>query len=276
MAPLAHTLALLAMTVATMANEVKLLDMAQDSFDDQYQGCRPAMTAALPALNHSEFHQNRVFAHYWGQAAAEWQRRGSPVSPLSSEQATAVMAFTMGVYGIFNIMVHNAGRSRQDYRDKFHYKTLHFLLTDALATLRNAQKGECLDVFRQDCGFRFEAQPGDTVWFGEFMMTSLRPTPGSWCLMETMFQVHTCQGAGIQSFSQQPESKWVLIPPFETFEVTEVTQEWNQTQILLRSTGTSSKYNCEWLKGGSIPIASFHLGGLLLATTALALATEML
>ncbi|EDL16578.1 ADP-ribosyltransferase 1, isoform CRA_d [Mus musculus] len=32
------------------------LDMAPASFDDQYAGCLADMTAALPDLNHSEFH----------------------------------------------------------------------------------------------------------------------------------------------------------------------------------------------------------------------------
>ncbi|XP_039569285.1 GPI-linked NAD(P)(+)--arginine ADP-ribosyltransferase 1-like [Passer montanus] len=116
MATLAHTLALLAM--ATTAVEMIPLDMAQDSFDDQYRGCGPAMTAALPALNSSEFQQNPVFAQAWSKATAEWQRRGSPLSPLASPaQAIALMAYTMkDVYKKFNDAVRVAGRSSQEYR----------------------------------------------------------------------------------------------------------------------------------------------------------------
>ncbi|XP_066193599.1 erythroblast NAD(P)(+)--arginine ADP-ribosyltransferase-like [Sylvia atricapilla] len=247
MAPLAHTLALLAMAVATMANKVKLLDMAQDTFDDQYRGCGPAMTTALPALNRSDFQKNPFFALVWEEAVAEWQRRGSRVSPLSSpEQAIAIMAYTMGAHGVFNIAVRVAGRSPQEYRDHFNFKMLHFLLTDALATLRDTQKGECLDMFRRECGVQTEAQHGDTVRFGQFTPMSLgKATSG--CSVETVFQVHTCHGVDIGLFSDDPGNWGVLIPPFETFEVNEVTREGNKSQIHLRSTGTFSKYNCEWL-----------------------------
>ncbi|NXU64563.1 NRT2 ribosyltransferase, partial [Horornis vulcanius] len=245
------TLALLAMAMATAAIiEVVPLDMALDSFDDQYWGCAPAMTVALPALNRSEFQKNPLFTEAWPEAVAEWQSRGSPVSPLSSQdQAIALMTFTMDTYGPFNIAVHTAGRSPQEYRDNFHFKSLHFLLTQALATLRAPLKGQCLDVSLQVCAVLFEARRGDTVRFGQFMIMSLDKATGGGCPEETVFQVHTCHGAGIQSFSQHPEFNWVLIPPFETFEVTQFTQEGGKVQIQLRSTGTSSKYNCEWLKG---------------------------
>ncbi|XP_066193347.1 NAD(P)(+)--arginine ADP-ribosyltransferase 1-like [Sylvia atricapilla] len=278
MAPLAHTLALLAITMATLAPVVFPLDMALNSFDDQYQGCGPAMMAAFPALNHSEFQKNPVFAWLWPVAVAEWQKQGSPLSPLASQdQAIAIMAYMMDVclQSLFNVAMHNAGRSPQEYRDNFHFKTLHFLLTDALATLKDTQKGQCLDVFRKECGVRIEANRGDTIRCGQFTTMSLsEPTVA--CSVETVFQVHTCHGVDIGLFSKYPENKEVLIPPYETFEVIQVTQEGNKSQIRLRSTGTFSKYNCEWLKGGSISTAPFHLGGLLLATRALAVATRIL
>ncbi|NXQ23147.1 NARE ribosyltransferase, partial [Peucedramus taeniatus] len=249
MAPLAHTLALLAMAVATTATKVVTLDMARDSFDDQYQGCGPAMTAALPALNRSEFQQNPLFAQVWVKAAATWQRQGPPESPLSPDQATAIMAFTMdGLYSEFNAAVRVAGRSRQEYRDNFHFKTLHFLLTDALATLRDTLKGQCRHVFQRVCGVRIEAQLGGTVRFGEFT-PALLSKPAGECPNGTVVEVRTCHGVEIQLFTKHPEEEGVLIPPFETFKVSQVTQEGDKTQIQLQSTETFSKYNCEWLRG---------------------------
>ena len=145
MALLPLTLALLTMTVATTALTMPL-DMAPDSFDDQYQGCGLAMKEALPALNRTEFHNNPHFAKLWPMARDMWQSRGSPVSPLlSPDQAIAIMACTMLYQGDqFNEEVRVAGRSPQD---NFHFKTLHFLLTDALATLRDAQGQKCHLVF---------------------------------------------------------------------------------------------------------------------------------
>ncbi|NXA74308.1 NARE ribosyltransferase, partial [Thryothorus ludovicianus] len=174
MATLALTLTLLPMAVATAAVEVVPLDMAPDSFDDQYRDCGPAMTKELPALNCSEFQQNPLFAEVWEKAAAEWQRRGLPESPLSSDQAIAIMAYTMeGLYEKFNEAVRTAGSSSQVYRDKFHYKTLHFLLTQALVTLRDSQVLQCHDVFRGVRGVHFTAECGQQVRFSQFSSTSL-------------------------------------------------------------------------------------------------------
>ncbi|XP_064263212.1 erythroblast NAD(P)(+)--arginine ADP-ribosyltransferase-like isoform X2 [Passer domesticus] len=282
MAPLAQTLALLAMAMVTTAVKMIPLDMAQDSFDDQYQGCGPAMTAVLPALNCCEFQQNPLFAQAWPMATVEWQSRGSPLSPLSSPaQAIALMAYTMDeLYREFNAAVRTAGRSRQEYWDNFHFKMLHFLLTQALVTLRDAQGRQCHNVSRGVEGVRFKAEQGDIVRFGQFASASQSAKTAKGFGIDTVFQVHTCHGVEIREFSKYPGEKEVLIPPFETFKVIKVSQEGDSVRIQLCSTGTFSKYNCEWLggdsTGGSVPRASFHLGGLLLTTTALAVVTGIL
>ncbi|XP_054149839.1 erythroblast NAD(P)(+)--arginine ADP-ribosyltransferase-like [Melozone crissalis] len=279
MTPLAQTLALLALAMATTALDVIPLDMAPDSFDDQYRGCGPAMKAALLTLSWSEFEQNKEFVEVWGKAMATWQSRGPPESPLSPDQAIAIMAFTMTDPRTFNDVVRVVGHSPQEYRDNFHFKTLHFLLTDALATLRDAQKGQCREAFLKVCGTQFEAQHGDTVRFGHFMPVFPSKQIGE-CPGETMLELRTCHGVEITLFSEHPEPEIVLIPPFETFKVTQYTHQGDKTQIQLHSSGTYSKYNCEWLggdtTGGSVQSAPFHVGGLLLASTALAVATGIL
>ncbi|NWI81309.1 NARE ribosyltransferase, partial [Dryoscopus gambensis] len=208
MAPLAHTLALLAMTVATTAIEEVPLDMAPNSFDDQYLNCSSAMTAALPALKRSEL-QNPVFAEIWAGTAEQWEGQQPPASPLlSQDQATAVSVYLMNdLYDDFIVAMREAGRSSQEYRDKFHLKALHFLLTDAMARLRDAQGQKCHCVVR-------EAQRGDTVRFGQFVSSTLcnetTPDLGT----GTVFQVETCHGVGIPESFYYFSKKEVLIPPF--------------------------------------------------------------
>ncbi|KAF4791664.1 NAD(P)(+)--arginine ADP-ribosyltransferase 2 [Turdus rufiventris] len=279
MALLALTLALLAMTVATTAIEEKLLDMAPDSFDDQYQKCRRIMEDQLPTMNISDSQKNSLFSQVWPKAVAEWQRRGSSVSPLSSPgQAIAIMAYTMGdLYKEFNKKVREAGHSRQEYWDNFHFKTLHFLLTDALATLGDSQKGKkCHFVLRGVKNKLFKAQPGAIIRFGQFASSTLRENIIHRFGTTTVFKVQTCHGAYIKAFSYFPNEEEVLIPPFEKFNVTKVIKDGEKVQIHLDSIGTYSKYNCEWLRGGSVPRVPCHLAGLLLATTALAMATGIL
>uniref|UniRef100_A0A8C3TJ20 NAD(P)(+)--arginine ADP-ribosyltransferase n=1 Tax=Catharus ustulatus TaxID=91951 RepID=A0A8C3TJ20_CATUS len=252
MALLALTLALLTMTVATTDIEEKPLDMALDSFDDQYQGCGPAMRAELPDLNCSEFQNNPLFAQVWPKAVAKWQSEGSPVSPLSSSaQAIAIMTYTMSdLYRRFNKKVREAGRSPQEYRDNFHFKTLHFLLTNALTTLRAAQGQQCRWVYRGVRMYKFKANVGDIVRFGQFASSTLCKNVSEGFGTTTMFKVKTCHGADIQAFSAHPKEEEVLIPPYEKFKVTRVVEKGEKVEIHLDSSETYSKYNCEWLRGG--------------------------
>ncbi|XP_039575482.1 erythroblast NAD(P)(+)--arginine ADP-ribosyltransferase-like [Passer montanus] len=247
MALLAHTLALLALTVATVAIKVVPMDLAEDSFDAGYEGCVPAMNAKLQDLYFSELHNNPLFAWGWVTAKDEWQRRGSPVSPLASHwQALALMAYTSeDIYKEFNAAILRAGRSHQEYQDNFHFKTLHFLLTDALATLRHAQNEQCYNVFRGVRGVRFQAQKGDTVRFGQFTSTSKSKKVALRFGTDTIFEVRTCYGADIRQFSMFPEEEEVLIPPFEMFEVTKVNWDGEMTWISLYSVGSLTKHNCE-------------------------------
>ncbi|XP_037982900.1 NAD(P)(+)--arginine ADP-ribosyltransferase 2-like [Motacilla alba alba] len=247
---LAQTLALLAMTVVTVAVKVVPLDMAHDSFNDQHWDCSPAMIAKLPALHWSESQQNPLFAQAW-------------------PQAIAVMDYMMDdLYKEFNKAVRTAGSSSQEYQNNFHFKTLHFLLTDILVMLRNTWGPGCHYVYRGVRWVWFKAEHGDIVGFGQFTSASQSEGTAKVFGTDTVFHVHTWHSVEIQNFSYYPHEKEVLIPLFETFEVIKVSQEGESAWIQLRSTGTFSNYNCEWLRGGSVPRAPFQLRGLLLGTTA--------
>uniref|UniRef100_A0A8C5J1V8 NAD(P)(+)--arginine ADP-ribosyltransferase n=1 Tax=Junco hyemalis TaxID=40217 RepID=A0A8C5J1V8_JUNHY len=218
-----------------IAIKVVPLDMARDSFDDQYRGCSPAMMAVLPALHNFEFQVNPLFTQTWVKAEAEWRKRGSPVSPLASPaQAVALMAYTTkDIYKDFNAAVRVAGHSRQEYRNNFHFKTLHFLLTK-----------QCHHVFRGVHDVRFQARRGQKVRFGQFTSTSLSKEVAQKYGTDTIFEVQTCHGVDIQAFSFYLSNQEVLIPPYETFKVTKITRNGKKAWITLRSSGTYSKHNC--------------------------------
>ncbi|XP_056341826.1 erythroblast NAD(P)(+)--arginine ADP-ribosyltransferase-like [Oenanthe melanoleuca] len=189
------------------------------------------------------------------------------------------MAYTMDdLYEEFNKNMRVAGCTPQEYRDNFHFKTLHFLLADALATLRAAQKEEqkCRCVLLWIGKNQYKANVGDTVRFGQFAQGSTCGSVVYSLETATMFEVQTCHGVVIPARSVYP-SEEVLIPPFEKFKVTKVNGDGKSTfSMQLESIGTYSKYNCEWLTGGSVPRAPCHIGGLFLATIVLAMGTSIL
>ncbi|XP_039947350.1 NAD(P)(+)--arginine ADP-ribosyltransferase 2-like [Hirundo rustica] len=277
MAPLARTLALLAMAMATVAIKELPLDMAPNSFDDQYLKCTDTMPENLLDLQLSDFCGNKMFAKNWMKAEADWVVEGSIPHSLTPDEAIALWAYTMKelhLYKQFNEAVCVAGSSKWKYRNEFHFKSLHFLLTQALQKLRNPN--QCYDVFRGVKNTRFKVKKNDKVRFGQFASSSMSEDVAQDFGQDTLFKVHTCHGVDIQEFSKYPEEEEVLIPPFEIFSVTDVRKEGNTMVIELHSTGNGSNYDCEWLNGGSLPRNSPHLGVLLLATVAMAVVTGTL
>ncbi|NXW52122.1 NARE ribosyltransferase, partial [Nyctiprogne leucopyga] len=230
------------------------LDMAPTSFDDQYRGCGRMMEEELEELNRTEFTNNSVYAEAWTLASAEWRsRRGRVPQPrvLRPEQAVALLAYTLQspLHGAFNAAVRKAGRSREEYLGTFHFKVLHFLLSEALRALRDARPHRCHRVYRGIRGIRFTARHRQSVRFGHFTSASLRKESTLPFGQDTFFSVETCYGIPIRDFSFFPEEEEVLIPPFESFEVTNVTRDGDRALIQLHSQAALSTYNCELVKG---------------------------
>uniref|UniRef100_A0A8C3VDU4 NAD(P)(+)--arginine ADP-ribosyltransferase n=1 Tax=Catagonus wagneri TaxID=51154 RepID=A0A8C3VDU4_9CETA len=242
------------------------LDMALASFDDQYAGCATAMTAALPDLNRTEFHANKVYADGWVQASSQWQERQAwgpqwGVSPtrlppppgFREEHGVALLAYTANspLHKEFNAAVREAGRSRAHYLHHFSFKTLHFLLTEALQLLSSGQRPpRCHQVFRGVQGLRFRpAGPGAAVRLGGFASASLQNVAAQQFGEDTFFGIWTCLGALIKGYSFFPGEEEVLIPPFETFQVVNASRPaQGPVRIYLRALGKRSTYNCEYIK----------------------------
>ncbi|CAO2582369.1 GPI-linked NAD(P)(+)--arginine ADP-ribosyltransferase 1 [Lemmus lemmus] len=243
------------------------LDMAPASFDDQYVGCAADMIAALADLNHSEFQTNKVYANGWALANTQWQERrawesawGLSPSPLPppppgfrDEHGVALLAYTANspLHKEFNAAVREAGRSRAHYLHHFSFKTLHFLLTEALQLLGSQRSRGCRQVYRGVHGLRFRpAGPGATVRLGGFASASLKNVAAQQFGEDTFFGIWTCLGAPIRGYSFFPGEEEVLIPPFETFQVVNSSRPaQGPARIYLRALGKRSTYNCEYIKG---------------------------
>lgn len=153
-------------------------------------------------------------------------------------------------------------RAWREYLRSFRFKVLHFLLTEALKDLRSTwSQPRCLHVYR-GVTVCFVTSLGQIVCFGQFASTSLLKNISLSYGTSTVFEVETCYGADIRHFSDYPEEEEVLIPPFETFKVTNVTHEGNETYIHLRSHGVHSNYNCTWFRGDVPEVGTLQLGWL--------------
>nr|XP_038034723.1 erythroblast NAD(P)(+)--arginine ADP-ribosyltransferase-like isoform X1 [Anas platyrhynchos] len=265
----------------------KVMDMAWDSFDDQYQDCSHMMEEKLKTVNRTEF-KNKVYADTWREAAEYWQKQwGNSNRPqvLPQEQAVAVLAYTDSgdLSNQLNKATLEGGRSHKHYFQSFPFKMLHFLLTEAVHTLQKTQSPKCNSVYRGIKGIRFTAQLKETVRFGHFASTSLERKVAESFGTDTFFFVKTCYGVSIRSFSFRPYQEEVLIPPYEVFKVTNVIHHTDGTHIHLDSHSTHSNYNCALLNekrckaqpcvfsaGTSSPREPPHLWSLLLAAAALA------
>ncbi|NXG06375.1 NRT2 ribosyltransferase, partial [Sakesphorus luctuosus] len=228
------------------------LTMVPNSFDDQYRGCRNKMAKAVRALNLTEFASNSDYSKAWGKATVKWQSRPSMGSRLRPEEAIALMAYTMeeGLYLEFNKATREGGISRRHYLYNFRFKVVRFLLTKPLDDLRKEKSHpKCLHVFQGVEGVQFATEPRWIIHFGQFASTSLLKNVSEHYGTDTLFEVDTCHGANIQDFSYYLEEEEVLIPPFETFKVTNVSHQSHTTFIQLCSHGVHSKFNCAWLRG---------------------------
>ncbi|XP_068536405.1 erythroblast NAD(P)(+)--arginine ADP-ribosyltransferase-like [Anas acuta] len=225
------------------------MDMAQNSFDDRYQGCRNKMKVALKKVHHAEF-KNHILADAWKEAKKKWKNSNRPQG-LPRDYALAVLAYTADtdLYKEFNTAVRDGGRSRDYYLQSFPFKTLHFFLTVALQTLRKAQGHKCYNVYRGVRGIQFTASQHHTVRFGQFASASLNESIAQEFGQDTFFIVYTCHGVSIKHFSFFAKEDEVLIPPYEVFKVTKFTQDRNGNVIHLRSRGARSTYKCALVKG---------------------------
>ncbi|MGH0118524.1 UNVERIFIED_CONTAM: hypothetical protein FKN15_015202 [Acipenser sinensis] len=211
-----------------------LMDLAEESLDDQYIGCRNEMLKTVEETHlPSELNRDAEFQSAWKRAGKEMGERIQ--TKLNSEQATAIYVFTMNaVYKEFNRAVRTGGTNYTE----FPFKALHFHLTDALKTLKS-MKPKCYEVFR---GVKNHTKVvGNIVRFGQFTSTSVNKSVAERFGKETLFTIRTCLGASIKKYSAYSNEKEVLIPPFEKFKVMEV----NGTEIRLENIEDHESYfNC--------------------------------
>ncbi|KAF3687456.1 GPI-linked NAD(P)(+)--arginine ADP-ribosyltransferase 1 [Channa argus] len=113
------------------------LDMAADSIDDMYEGCRSEAASVIDLYGVFEWHFNRNFSFAW--ALAERRAKKPVHKHLKEEHAIVLDIYTQckHVQQHFDKAVRTGEKKYSTYGFKFHY--FYFYLTDAIQLLLHNQ-----------------------------------------------------------------------------------------------------------------------------------------
>nr|XP_033472811.1 ecto-ADP-ribosyltransferase 5-like [Epinephelus lanceolatus] len=195
------------------------LDMAPDSVDDMYDSCKDEMYPKLQKYLENEKKTNQTFKKAW-ESSEQYQQNHKNLKPpnMKEQHIVAIHCYTNNenkVYLDFNTAVRTQGPK---YNSTFRYHALHFLLTDAIQTLKGEEKVPCVTVYRRTRS-TFKQDVNTEIRFGSFISTSMGQYANKSYGETTCFKIETCFGADISSYSAHTDEREVLIPPYEVFKV---------------------------------------------------------
>lgn len=197
--------------------------MVPDTVDDLYTGCRDKAFEKFikGGLLKEELKRNADFFNAW--RTNESCLKQNP--EISKDHLAALIAHDneaeMSITA-FNNAVNTLGADAKVYKDKFHFKSFHFLLMDSM---RELQPKDCKTVYAV-LHYQYEALKGSKVRFGRFLkaylsfsyLKKIEDLDGSFIL-----NITSCffakMGADICS-----EEDAVLLSPAEVFTMKDLVQ----------------------------------------------------
>lgn len=235
--------------------KAEVLDMAENSFDDEYLKCSTRMEIKyVPLLLTEERASHALLETVWGNAETLWKSRKSQISlptNFKDPHGIALTAFVTEAqaqtpfYHRFNSAVTLSGESRRHYIYDFPFKAFHFYLVRALQMLRRPCEDSYKEVVyltRPDISILEEQTQAR---LGNFTLAySVKPpTTGN----EPLLTIYTCFGVDVGRFFEKERVGVVLIPLSEVFQVS---WEGTNNNLLLQSMNkTCSYYECAFLGG---------------------------
>ncbi|KAM9398947.1 erythroblast NAD(P)(+)--arginine ADP-ribosyltransferase-like [Salvelinus alpinus] len=192
--------------------------MAPDSVDDSYKGCEKKMFRKvrdyyLP----KERQNNKDFNQAWTDAEASYKPK--PNRALSKTYFLAIKVYVTEYPKIYKSFNEATRTQKKSYSTTFKYHSLHFLLTNALRILN--KKNKRFQTFR-GTNVSFRGVRNTKMRFGQFTSSSLDKKIAKRFGTKSCFEIATYFGAPLGKYSQLPDEKEVLIPPYEVFKITKV------------------------------------------------------
>ncbi|XP_074486765.1 erythroblast NAD(P)(+)--arginine ADP-ribosyltransferase-like isoform X2 [Sebastes fasciatus] len=225
------------------------LSMEEDSVDDMYRGCDAAMMETVENKYIEEETTKGPFSGVWEKAkvCADEKFEQRENKALTKDHMLAICVYTgEGVYKVFNDAVRT---NRSIYGSSFQFHSLHYLLTSAIQILNNNTL--CYDTYRR-VGTSFTGKVNQTIRFGSFTSSS-KKTHLKHFGSETCFKIRTCSGAYLKKYSDFRDEREVLIPPYDKFTITEISDDPGKFKgledckkvIVLETAGVESNLNCK-------------------------------
>lgn len=221
------------------------MDMAPDSIDDMYDGCRSETASVIDLFGVFEWHYNRNFSLAWASAERNAQK---PVhKQLKEEHAIVIYMYTneKNIEQVFNKAVNTGKHKYSTYRFMFHY--FYFYLTDAIQVLRHNQTS-CRTTYHRTWKWFNHNVINTNMRFGAFTLVASSKQSFDINGNVSCFEIYSCFGADITYYSATKQMGQVLIPPYEVFKITDVltNDPWCSVVYKLQSTNITRKdLNCK-------------------------------
>ncbi|XP_041867231.1 erythroblast NAD(P)(+)--arginine ADP-ribosyltransferase-like isoform X4 [Melanotaenia boesemani] len=225
------------------------LDMADQSFDDMYDGCNDKASMDKIKEQFSKELTSGVYAQAWKKAQTcavqKFNIRSTEDMNLTMDHMQAICVYT-AIYA--HLQFNTAVREqRKNYIKPFQFHILHFLLTTAIRILNPNHR--CHITYRRT-GVAFTGTLNQTIRFGFFASSSYIINLTRFG-NETCFKIETCYGGYLKNYSQYDEQE-VLIPPYEKFAIKDIVRPPRyikglkdcKTVYVLESAGYKSNLNC--------------------------------
>uniref|UniRef100_A0A672NJI9 NAD(P)(+)--arginine ADP-ribosyltransferase n=1 Tax=Sinocyclocheilus grahami TaxID=75366 RepID=A0A672NJI9_SINGR len=226
--------------IAAVEGQIFPLDMTLNSVDDQYKGCTEKM-ADLVKTKYLE-KEKSASAEYNKTWQEGEQKAKKAEDNLQQNHSVAIHVYTNKDSKVYSNFTRATRTDKQKYKEgTFKWYSLHFLLTEAIQIQQHSVGPD----------------PSIEVRLSSFSSSSLDRKVIQGFGSKSCFEIYTCEGANLTRYSKYPEEKEVLIPPYETFNVTAVKNRtdrpdlWCETVFVLNSTGTRSDLNCDLFNSGN-------------------------
>ncbi|XP_077427966.1 T-cell ecto-ADP-ribosyltransferase 2 [Vanacampus margaritifer] len=228
------------MVLYCTVSAIKRLDMAPNAVDNLYENCRKD---TMEKLIRSDVLQQELNQDVGFHAA--WSDKCSTLLPGGAKEHTAaLLAFANGNQAFkkaFNDAVETMGFNTSTYEDHFHYKSLHFLLMDAMNLVKPKT---CQNVYRvSETDYRVDKDA--RVRFGRFTTVQSDVSMKEDVEGGVYFNITTCFFVNLEGFCGLTEDIAILSPT-EEFMVEDVRPGGNgdYTEIILKHSKLKATHDC--------------------------------